>query len=260
MRLRFSLLAGAVAAFAVSVAGCDYDSGASLPFDPSSAREIAREVLLDPDYLPGNYWSTGNEEFSGSTGGGAGDPFDFRAEGDCGPVAKLVADYRSSSIGKRAIEAKRELSRPGTGPAGLVTEVSAEMEIYREGADLADDMTFVRAIVESPEYEACMQETFSASAADIAGPGTKTSVVTKRAEPGALAPAGSAALAFDLQITAGATELQMRVEQYFWSTENAVLSLEVTGERVDVSHGVGQSAIDSLVRTAAKEAAATDGQ
>jgi hypothetical protein len=238
-------------AVASLLAGCD-DNGSRLPFDPDHARDIARDVLLDPDDLPGTGWAMSSEEYSEVPGGGAADPFDFPGEGACGLVNRRLGDYQTSSTGKRAIEAKRDLARPGTGGTTLQTEVSSEMEVYRDGADLGSDLPFLRAVVQSDDFDACMRETFSRSAAEIAA-GDLAVVVAKRAEPGAIPPQGGAAFAFDLEIKAAGTAIEMRVEQYFWATANAVLSVQATGARQDVSHDVVQTAIDSLARKAEKE-------
>ena len=217
------------ALLSASCGGNDKDSSNAVrpqAFDPTNADALARAALLVAIDLPGVGWKATDDKF-------AEDPDELTS---CKELNSLRGDARTSAVGR----ATRELARRGSNAGPYV---HSEVYIYRDPVSGDDLLRRYKAIDSGTGflscYEAELKELFE-------GNGRAT---IKRVPASGKAPNGGLSVAVELELAAAGT-LNLRSEDYFWTSGNATIAVTISAVKTNFSPDLVRAAITKAKNSA----------
>ncbi|HLF77999.1 MAG TPA: hypothetical protein VJB57_10985 [Dehalococcoidia bacterium] len=214
---------------ALIAAACGGGSKAEkLKFDVAKAELTAHDVLINTVDLPGSGWSITDEDPKES------DDDDVPDTASCKELRAFQDEVNALDTKSRAARAKREIGKPAA--ATLATEVSVEIEIYRETKPLAPHLDRARKLVDSGGYTNCLS--------DLLGGIYKSAgltATTKSVPASTTAPANGFAYAAESQISGLPSPL--RFENYGWIVGNAKITVSLSGSKDALTPELAKAAV-----------------
>ncbi|MEX2228113.1 MAG: zinc ribbon domain-containing protein [Dehalococcoidia bacterium] len=209
-------------------------------FDPREGARLAEAGLIDTADLPGVGWTIVPDEDDGSSTpeGASAECAAFFAETEAFP------DQFDAALAGRAT---RDFERSESGGPSSPTSVGVDVRVLHDTAVLRGAVDRFRALFERSEAVPCLEQTF-------AQPGL--TIAVERVAASSAVPQGGAALAYDIAFTLPEQLVVFRVEAYVWTLGNAIVELDVSGERGSTTSEAARTAVvrtADLLRRAAAE-------
>jgi hypothetical protein len=223
-------LAITAACLLVFLAACGGSKSEKPAFDVAKAELLAHDALIQTRDLPGSGWSVTDEDPKES------DDDDFPTTDACKQLRDFQSEVKNLDQKSRAARAKREISKPNQA-SPLPTEVSVEIEIYKDTKDLPGHAERARKMVEGDSYTNCFSEVMG----DIFKAAGLTAT-TKGVTPSASVPGSGFAFAAESQVTGLSSAL--RFENYGWILSNAKITVSLSGSRDALTPEIVKAAVE----------------
>jgi hypothetical protein len=231
----------------VTFAAVACDDEPSATFDPERADELAHQMMLEPEDLPGQGWTVTAE-----------DEFDDEDETD---NDQLSEDCRAMGEEFDAIDEERgeALGRAGRdfehdSQSGFPISIFMDAEIYETDEVVQDAQDAAEEIAERDVFADCLLEVFGLSAAEDED-GLSFEVEASSASTSAPEGGYSTAVAGDVVVEG--QRVPFRFEIYEWAYGNAQLSVGFVGDPDDLTENRLMGVLDDV--QAKVEAAEEDG-
>jgi len=197
-------------------------------FDTSKAAALAKASLPAPADLPGGGWKVAvQDEFAQDA---------LPSSAACGSSATAQKAFLAALENKPAGRAQVGMLR-SSAELPVPSSASFNVYVYSEAKTAAAVVAPFKALYDSDVFAKCLEE-------ESASLGTTVKVT--KATPSTPAPAGGAAAAYDVAISAGAISISMRMEIYAWTSSNAVAGVMFSGTKDVVNATLTSAAITRM--------------
>jgi hypothetical protein len=230
-RLRKLKTLGAVSACVLALisADCSGSKPEKLQFDPVRGEVIAHAALIGTVALPSSGWSITNEdpkESDDSLPDSAG----------CKALRGFQDETKALDKKSRVARAKRVIQKPAPSSV-LPTEVTVEIEIYREAKALLPHLKKAQKLVDENSYGGCLEEVLG-GIYKSAG----LTATTKRVSASLDAPKDGFAFAEESEIDG--LRAPLHFENYGWIVGNAKVTVSLSGSKDTLTPELVKAAVE----------------
>lgn len=215
---------------AVSIACGGGDSTASLAFDPATADALAHGALLVAEDLPDDGWEASREDsFTDSDE----PPAETEA---CRSLAEAQARARKTTTEHRSGRAQRELSRTTDGVFPIAVDL--QVNIFNANDPVKDALDVARGYLTGETFRQCFADLIGLNSAE------GIEIAAKDAVPSQAVPGDGVARAIEVVITGDGESLEIRLESYIWRHGNAGITVNISGEKPNVTAELVRAALE----------------
>ncbi len=193
--------------------------GDAVTIDPNQAEAASHAALITEKDLPGSGWTvTKQDEFSD-------DDQPLADTATCKSLAAKQKAAREKAAPGRKGRAEVEYSHDNGD--NFDTSVEVEVNVFGDTKVPAAAFASFKAEIDNGDFEKCLKDAtqsgFGQAAAGV------TVAAKSGARPGASAPGGGLAQAYEFVISAGGQSLDLRLEAYAWRFGNVGVTVTISG-------------------------------